>query len=160
MRTTRRSALTRRVLTWLVGWLTVRTAIVLAGVLVARRVDIGDESTATIRRTRTAGALRLRPRHPELSRVRIDLVMSGGELDLTGVPRVPGGIDVTVRLVMAGLAIRVPPGWTVWWSAWGPGGVSLAADAPARRTDDERGADLRIHARLWFAGVGVEGAAR
>ena len=161
MRTTGRGARVRRaVLPWVTGWLAVRAAIALTGWLVARRVDIGDESTATIRRTRTAGALRLRPRHPELSRVRIDLVMSGGELDLTGVPRVPGGIDVTVRLVMAGLAIRVPPGWTVWWSAWGPGGVGLAADAPARRTDDERGADLRIHARLWFAGVGVEGAAR
>jgi hypothetical protein len=160
MRTTGRGVRVRRaVRPWLVGWLAVRVAVGFTGWAVSRRVDIGDESTATIRRTRTAGALRLRPRHPDLSRVRIDLVMAGGELDLTGIPRVPGGVDVTVHLVLAGLAIRVPPGWRVWWSSSGPGGVGLSSDAPAERTDDERGADLRIHATVWFAGVGVQGAA-
>jgi len=158
MTTSGRGPLARRVLPWLAVWLGVRTAIALTGLLVARRVDIGDESTATSRRTRTAGALRLTARHSHLARVRIDLVMAGGELDLTGVPRVAGGVDVTVHLVMAGLAIRVPPGWRVWWSAKGPGGVGLAPGAPAEWTDDERGADLRIHATTWFGGIGVEGA--
>jgi hypothetical protein len=154
---TRRGALARRVLPWVVAWLGLRTAIALTGWLVARRVDIGDESTATIRRTRTAGGLRLRPRHPHLSRVRMDLVMAGGDLDLTAVPRVEGGIDVTVHLVMAGLAIRLPAGRTVWWSTSGPGGIGIAENAGVTRTDDERGADLRIHAHLWLAGLGVEG---
>jgi hypothetical protein len=154
---TRRAALVRRVLPWVAGWLGLRAAIALAGWWVARRVDIGDESTATIRRTLTAGGLRLRPRHPHLSRVRLDLVMSGGDLDLTGVPRVEGGIDVTVHLVMAGLAIRLPAGRTVWWSSVGPGGIGIAEGAGVTRTDDERGADVRIHAHLWFAGLGVEG---
>jgi hypothetical protein len=158
MSTTRRAAVARRALPWVAGWLGLRVAVALGGWVVARRVDIGDESTATIRRTSTAAPLRLRPRHQEISRVRIDLVMTGGELDLTAVPRVRGGIDVTVHLVMAGLAIRVPPGYRVWWSSAGPGGIGLAPDSSAAHTDDERGADLRIHATLWFAGLGVEGA--
>src|SRR4051812_44176944 len=145
MRTTRPGVLARRVLPWLVVWLCLRVLVAGAGWLVARRVDIGDESTATIRRTRTAGALRLRPRHPHLARVRLDLVMAGGELDLTGVPPVEGGIDVTAHLVMAGLAIRLPAGWRVWWSSCGPGSIGLADDSGVLRTDDERGADLRIH---------------
>jgi hypothetical protein len=155
---TRRGALARRLLPWLAAWLGLRVAIAVAGWLVARRVDIGDESTATIRRTRAAGGLRLRPRHPQLARVRLDLVMAGGELDLTQVPPVDGGIDVTVHLVMAGLAIRLPAGRTVWWSASGPGGVGVDEGTGVTRTDDERGADLRIHAHLWFAGLGVEGS--
>jgi hypothetical protein len=154
---TRRAALARRVLPWLAAWLGLRGAIALTGWLVARRVDVGDESTATIRRTRAAGGLRLRPRHPHLARVRLDLVMSGGELDLTAVPQVDGGIDVTVHLVMSGLAIRLPAGRTVWWSSSGPGQIGIAEGAGVTRTDDERGADLRIHAHLWFAGLGVEG---
>ena len=157
---TGRGVLARRVLPWLAVWLGLRAGIALTGWLVARRVDIGDESTATIRRTRAAGGLRLRPRNQHLSRVRLDLVMAGGDLDLTGVPEVPGGIDVTVHLVMAGLAIRLPAGRTVWWSARGPGGIGIAEGAGVMRTDDERGADVRIHAQLWFAGLGVEGPAR
>jgi hypothetical protein len=160
MRTTRRGVLARRVRPWLAAGLAVRVAIAVAGLLVARRVDVGDESTATIRRTRTVGALRLTPRNSHLARVRIDLVMAGGELDLTAVPRVAGGVDLTVHLVLAGLAVRVPPGWRVWWSTTGPGGVGLAPGASAEHTDDERGADLRIHASTWFGGIGVEGPGR
>jgi hypothetical protein len=159
MRTTGRGVLGRRVLPWLGAWLILRMAIAVVGWRVARRVDTGDESTATIRRTRTTGGLRLRPRNPRLSRVRLDLVMAGGELDLTGVPQVAGGTDVTVRLVMAGLAIRLPAGSRIWWSARGPGGIGIAEGAGVTRTEDERGADVRVHAHLWFAGVGVEGPA-
>jgi hypothetical protein len=156
MSTSRRAAVARRALPWVGLWLGLRAAVAIGGWLVARRTDIGDESTATIRRTRTAVPLRLHPRHPALSRVRIDLVMTGGELDLTGLSRVDGGIDLTTHLTMAGLGVRVPAGWRVWWDAQGPGGIGLASTALAEHTDDERGADLRIHARLWFAGLGVE----
>jgi hypothetical protein len=159
MRTTRRGVLGRRALPWLAAWLGLRAAIAFTGWLVARRVDIGDESSATIRRTRTVGSLRLRPRNPRLSRVRLDLVLASGELDLTGVPAVDGGIDVTVHLVMAGLAVRLPAGTRVWWSARGAGGVGITEGAPVARTDEERGADVRIHGRLWFSGLAVEGPA-
>ena len=163
MRTARRRPAARRVaaraLPWLAGWLALRTGVLVTGRLAARRLDEGDESTAGIRRVRTMGALRLRPRNPELSRVRLDLLMAGGELDLTGIPRVPGGVDLTVRAVMAGLAVRVPPDWRVWWHARGPGGVGITPDAPVAQTDDERGADLRVHADVLFAGVGIEGLA-
>ena len=159
MTTTRRRVLGRRVLPWLAAWLGLRAAIALTGWLVGRRVDMGDESTASIRRTRTVGSLYLRPRHPHLARVRLDLVLAGGELDLTGVPRVDGGIDVTVHLVLAGLAVRLPAGTTVWWNAHGAGGIGITEGAPVVRTDDERGADVRIHGRLWFSGLGVEGPA-
>jgi hypothetical protein len=157
MRTTRRGLLARRVLPWAAAWVGLQAAVALTGWLVGRRVDIGDESTATIRRTRTVGELRLRPRNDHLSRVRLDLAMAGGELDLTAVPPVEGGIDVTVHLVMAGMAVRLPAGRTVWWHARGPGGIGIAEGSGVVRTDDERGADVRLHARLWFAGVGVEG---
>ena len=157
---TGRGVLARRVLPWLAVWLGLRVAIGAAGWLVARRVDIGDESTATIRRTRASGGLRLQPRNEHLARVRLDLVMSGGELDLTRIPPVEGGIDVTVRMVMAGLAVRLPAGRRVWWSSSGPGGIGLAPGAGVEQTDDERGADVRIHARLWFAGLGIEGPKR
>jgi len=146
-------------LRWLVGLLTVRTAIALTGVVLARRLDVGDESTATLRRVRTMGALRLRPRNDHLSRVRLDLVIAGGELDLGAVPKVPGGVDLTVHLVMAGLDVAVPPGWRVWWSSFGAGGVGLTEGQGVERTDDERGADLRVHARVWMAGVGIRPAA-
>jgi hypothetical protein len=154
-----RAVLVRRVLPWLAAWLGLRAAVAVTGLVVARRSDVGDESTATIQRTRAAGALRLRPRHPQLARVRLDLVMAGGELDLTDVPVVDGGTDVTVHLVMAGLAVRLPAGRTVWWSSSGPGGIGLADGSGVIRTDDERGADVRIHARLWLGGLGIEGPA-
>ena len=164
MRTARREPAGRRllgrVLPWLAGWLAVRTAVLGTGRVLARRLDEGDESTAGIRRVRTVGALTLRPRNPELSRIRLDLLMAGGELDLTAIPRVPGGVDLTVRALMAGLAVRVPPDWRVWWAVRGPGGVGITPQAPVQRTDDERGADLRVHADLLLAGVGIEGPAR
>jgi hypothetical protein len=60
---------------------------------------------------------------------------------------------------MAGLAVRLPAGRTVWWSSSGPGGIGLADGSGVIRTDDERGADVRIHARLWLGGLGIEGPA-
>ena len=148
----------RRVLPWLLGWWAVQAVLAVGGRLVARRKDEGDESTAGIRRVVVLGGVELRPVNPELSRVRLDLVMAGGQLDLTGVPHVPGGIDLTVRALMSGLGVQVPTGWRVWWSCRGLGGVGFAESDGLVRTDDERGADLRIHADVLFGGIGVEGA--
>jgi hypothetical protein len=98
----------------------------------------------------------LRPTNPALTRVRIDLVMAGGVLDLTALPRVPGGIDVTVRAVLGGMAVQVPPGWRVWWRFRGIGGIG--ADGPVVRARDEAGADVRLHVRCAFGGLGIESA--
>jgi hypothetical protein len=80
--------------------------------------------------------------------------MAGAELDLTGIPRPATGIDVTVRAMMAGLAVRVPSDWRVWWEFRGLGGIGT--DGALQRTHDEHAADLRVHAGVLLAGIGVE----
>ncbi|MGY1822513.1 hypothetical protein [Geodermatophilus sp. SYSU D00079] len=147
----------RRVLPWLLAWWALQGVVALTGRLVARRKDEGDESTAGIRRVVAVGGVQLRPVNPELTRVRLDVVMGGGDLDLTALERVPGGIDLTVRVLMGGVSVRVPAGWRVWWASRGVGGVGPDRGAGVERTDDERGADLRIHAGVLFGGVGVTG---
>jgi hypothetical protein len=146
----------RKVLPWLAAWWSFQLVLAVGGRLVAHRKNEGDETSASIRRVRTLGGVELRPTNTALSRVRLDLAMAGGELDLSGLSRVPGGIDVTVRAAMAGLAVRVPPGWRVWWQFRGIGGIG--ADGPVVRTKDETSADLRLHVVTVFAGVGVESA--
>jgi hypothetical protein len=84
--------------------------------------------------------------------------MAGARLDLGAVPHVRGGIDLTVRALMGGVAVRVPAGWRVWWSHRGPGGVDFAEGDGIVHTEDERGADLRIHADVVFSGIRVEAA--
>lgn len=147
----------RRVLPWLLGWWAVQAVLAVVGRLVARQKDEGDESTAGIRRVVVLGGLELRPVHRELSRVRLDLVMAGARLDLTGVPHVPGGVDLTVRTLLGGLAVTVPAGWRVWWSCRGPGGMDFAEGDGVVHTEDERGADLRIHADMVLGGIRVDG---
>jgi hypothetical protein len=160
MRTTRRPlrrppSRLRKALPWIVGSLLVQGAVALAGLVWARRRDEGDDSTAGIRRVRVLGGTRLRPHNPELSRVRLDVVMGGGEVDLTGLAPVPGGVDVTVHAVMGGAAIRVPSTWRVWSGMTAvAGGVGLQPGV--QRTDDERGADLRLHGWAVMGGVGVD----
>ena len=146
----------RKVLPWLLAWWALQAVLAVGGRLVAHRKNEGDESSTAIRRVMTVGGVELRPTNPSLSRVRLDLVMAGGELDLTALPRVPGGIDVTVRTVMGGMAVRVPPGWRVWWQFRGIGGIG--ADGPVVRTKDEAGADLRLHVRTVLGGLGIEAA--
>jgi hypothetical protein len=148
----------RRVLPWLLGWWALQAVLAVTGRLVARRKDEGDESTAGIRRVVALGGVELRPVNPELSRVRLDLLMAGAQLDLGAVPHVPGGVDLTVRALMGGVAVRVPAGWRVWWSNRGPGGVDFAEGDGIVHTEDERGADLRIHADMVFSGIRVEAA--
>jgi hypothetical protein len=146
----------RKLLPWLAVWGAVQALVAVTARLVARRKDEGDESSTAIRRVQGVGGVELHPTNPKLTRVRVDLVMAGGVLDLTALPRVPGGIDVTVRALMGGMAVQVPPGWRVWWQFRGIGG--MGADGPVVRTRDEAGADLRVHVRCLMGGVGIESA--
>ncbi len=146
----------RRVLPWLLAWWSFQAVLAVTARLVARRKNEGDETSTAIRRVQAVGGVELRPENPALSRVRVDLVMAGGLLDLTALPRVPGGIDVTVRALMGGLAVRVPPGWRVWWRYRGIGG--MGADGPVVRSRDETTADLRLHVQCLLGGVGIESA--
>jgi len=139
-------------------WSALPALLAVGGRLVAWRLDEGDESTAGIRRVVVVGGRDLRPVNPHLSRVRLDLVLAGARLDLTGVPHVPGGVDLTVRSLAGGLAVTVPAGWRVWWSRRGPGGMDVAGGDGIVHTDDERGADLRIHAGLLLGGIRVGAA--
>jgi hypothetical protein len=144
----------RKLLPWLAAWWTFQ--LVVGGIvrLVALRKNEGDETSTSIRRLQALGPVELRPTNPSLTRVRIGLVMAGGVLDLTTLPRVPGGIDVTIRAVMGGMAVQVPPGWRVWWRFRGIGGIG--ADGPVVRARDEVGADVRLHVVTVLGGLGIE----
>ncbi len=146
--------LLRRLLPWFAGWAAFQAAVAVTGWVLAWRKNEGDESSTSIRRVLTHNGLELRPRNPALSRVRVDLAMAGGEIDLTGLPRPSGGIDLTARVMMAGLAVRVPPDWRVWWRFRGVGGIG--SDGGVQRTGDEHAADLRVHADVLLGGIGVE----
>jgi len=148
---------TRRVLPWLAAWIGFQAVLGLLGRLAARRLDEGDEGATAIRRVLTLGGLELRPTNPALSRITVDLGMAGGEIDLTAIPDTDG-IDLTVRAVMGGLAVRVPPDWRVWYRFRGVGGIGT--DGGLTRTHDEHGADLRVHAVAVMGGIGVEAGRR
>jgi hypothetical protein len=145
----RTQPIARRVL----PWLALPVALALVGRLLARRVDEGDESAAGIRRLTVVGGLDLHPVNPALCRVRMDLVMAGGELDLTGIGET-AGVDLTVHAVLSGMSVRVPPDWRVWTRLRGVGG--LGTDHCVQRTHDEHGADLRVHGTALFGGIGVQ----
>ena len=154
MANARTARIVRRVRPWLIGWAAFQAVVAAAGWLTAWRRNDGDESSSSIRRVLTHSGLELHPRNPGLSRVRVDLAMAGAEIDLTGLPRPAGGIDVTVRAMMAGVAIRVPADWRVWWEFRGLGG--MGGDGAVERTRDEHAADVRIHATVALGGIGVE----
>lgn len=134
-----------------------QAAVFVGARLAARRLDEGDESSTALRRVLAMGGVELRPTNPALARLRIDSAMGGALVDLTAIPPVAGGIDVTVRAVMGGVALRVPKGWTVWWSFRGAMG-GIAADAGIQRLTDPATADLRVHARALMGGVSIEAA--
>ena len=157
MRTTEPAPRLRRALPWIGAGLAVQGALAVAGLVWARRADEGDDSTAGIRRARVMAGTQLRPHHPDLVRVRLDLVMAGGEVDLAGLSPVPGGVDVTVHAVMAGAAVRVPAGWRVWSGLRAVAG-GVGVQPGVTRTDDERSADLRLHGWAVMGGIGVESA--
>jgi hypothetical protein len=142
----------KRVLPWLGGWLAFQLVGALVGRLVAVLLDRGDESSTQIRRVRTMGGLELAPTNPAVTRIELDLGMAGAEIDLTGLADTPG-IDLTVRAVMGGLAVRVPPDWRVWSHFRGVGGIGT--DGGLTRCHDEHNADLRVRAVALFGGIGV-----
>ena len=148
------SSVLRRVRPWVVGWFTFQAVVALAGFLTAWRRNEGDATSTSIRRVVTHNGLELRPTNPDLSRLRVDLAMAGGEIDLTALPLPAHGIDLTVRMGMAGLAVRVPADWRVWWRFRGVGGIG--GDGAVERTHDQHAADLRIHAVVLLGGIGVE----
>jgi hypothetical protein len=143
----------RRLLPWLAGWLAFEAVVALIGRLLAARLDEGDDGSTEIRRVRTLDSLVLRPTHPAVSRIEVDLGMAGAEIDLTGLAET-AGIDLTVRAVMGGLAVKVPPDWRVWSRFRGVGGIGT--DGGLTRCHDEHNADLRVRAVAVFGGIGVE----
>lgn len=156
-----RRSLLRRLVPWLLGYLGFQVVLAVAGRLAARRVNEGDESSTSIRRVLTHGGFELRPTNPALSSVQVDLAMGGANLDLGALRSADGGgatpvVDVRIRLLMGGMAVRVPPDWRVWTSFRGVGGIGVAPGI--QRADDEREADLRVHARVLFGGVGIDTA--
>lgn len=144
----------RRLRPWIVGWFAFQAVVALVGWTTAWRKNEGDESSTSIRRALTHYGLELHPRNPSLARVRIDMAMSGAEIDLTRLPQSAQGIDLTLRVLMGGAAVRVPPDWRVWWRFRGVGGIG--GDGVVQRTHDEHAADLRIHAVVVLGGIGVE----
>src|SRR3954447_4826527 len=144
----------RRLRPWLIGWAAFQVAVAVTGWLLAWRRNEGDATSTSIRRTLTHGGLELRPTNPRVTRVRVDLAMAGAAIDLTGLPRPESGIDVTARVLMGGLAVRVPADWRVWWQMQGVGG--MGGDGAVQRERDEQGADVRVHAAVVLGGVGIE----
>jgi hypothetical protein len=147
----------RRVLRSLALWTLGQLALIVVGRLAARRLDSGDEASTDIRRVYVMSGEELRPTDPALSRVRVDAVMGGAQLDLTALPPSPAGIDVSVRTLMGGVGVRVPKGWTAWWSYRGAMG-GVGADGGVQRVTDPARADLRVRARAVMGGVGIESA--
>jgi len=148
----------RRLWPLFVAWGALQVAVAVTGNVLAKRRNTGDETSSIIRRVVTQGGLQLRPRSTGLRRVELDAAMAGVELDLTGVPaKVPGGVDVDVRALMAGVDVTVPEGWSVWWDGSGPGGIGPARKRPVQKAETPDDADVRVRARLLFAGVGLTG---
>lgn len=155
----RSSAVVRKVLPWVAAWVGLQAVIAVAARLAARRLNVGDEGSAEIRRVLATGGLELRPTNPALREVRIDLAMGGADLDLGALrASAEGGpssvVDVRVGVLMGGVAVRVPPDWRVWTSFRGIGGIGVAPGL--QRAADAREADLRVHGRVLFGGIGVE----
>ena len=153
----------RRILPWVAACLGVQVAVAVAGRIAARRLDEGDEGSTSIRRVLTQRGIQLRPTNPALSSVQVDFAMGGVDLDLGRLRSADGAgtapvVDVRIRGLMGGMAVHVPPDWRVWTSFRGVGGIGVAPGL--QRTDDEHEADLRVHARVVFGGVGVETARR
>jgi hypothetical protein len=145
----------RRVLRGVLLWIAGEALLLGLARLAASRLDQGSEMSTTIRRLYMMGGEELRPTNPELARIRVDAIMGGGLLDLTAIPSVPGGVDVTVRALMGGIGVRVPVGWRTWWSFRGVMG-GVGSTGGIERVTDPAAADLRLHVHALMGGVGIE----
>lgn len=124
------------------------------GLLAARRLNVGEYTSARIRRVKTQGQLRISPDSQELARIELDLVLAGAELDLTAATPAPGGLDLVLTCVMAGGEVRIPAGWKVSWESRGVGGVSVKEGVTAALPAT---ADLRVDLRAFAGGVTLRG---
>ncbi len=145
----------RRAVPWILGALAVQGALRAGGWLAARRLDVGDEKSPEIRRVKTFGQITLAPVAAGQSDVHFDLMFAGAELDLTGAQPKPGGTDVEMHCVFGGGNIRLPAHWRVAWDSRGIGGIGTGRKEPIEKADDPAVADLRIHLRALFGGVGL-----
>lgn len=144
---------------WLIAWGIVQMTIRVSGMVMARRLDTGDETAAQQRRVKTMGQLSLHPTSQELSRLQFDLALAGLDLDLTRARPAPGGIDILLNCLMAGGTIRVPAGWHVATESRGVGGVSSKRSEHELEEREPTVADVRVHLNAAFGGVTVERAA-
>ncbi|HSE07449.1 MAG TPA: hypothetical protein VLB29_02180 [Nocardioidaceae bacterium] len=123
-----------------------------AGLVAAHRLDLGDASSARIRRVKTLGQAVLRPESHELARIEVDLVLAGVELDLTKAQPAVGGIDLLLKCVLGGGDVRVPAHWRLYWESRGAGGVTVKGGLTA---PDPASADLRIALSALAGGVTI-----
>ena len=136
----------------------VQMAIRVSGMVMAHRLDTGDEASGQQRRVKTMGQLALRPTSQELSRLQFDLALAGLDLDLTQARPAPGGVDILLNCLMAGGNIRVPAGWHVATESRGVGGVNVKTSDQELEDGEPTAADVRVHLNAAFGGVQVERA--
>ena len=147
---TRRSVLLRRARPWLLAAAAVQLALRGGGLLAARRLEVGDPSSARIRRVKTLGQVTMKADSKELARIELDLVLAGGRLDLTAASPAPGGIDLILTCALAGAEVRVPETWRISTDTHGPGGVTVKG---ALTTVNPASADLRVDLRAFGGGA-------
>jgi hypothetical protein len=150
--TTRASVLPRWARRTLVAVGTFQILMRVGGLFAARRLDLGEPSSARIRRVKTLGTVTLRPESHELARIELDLVLAGAELDLTKARPALGGIDLILKCALAGGNVRVPAHWKIFWESRGPGGVTVKGGLTA---PDPASADLRIDLSAFAGGVTI-----
>jgi hypothetical protein len=63
---------------------------------------------------------------------------------------------VTVRCVFGGGNIRLPRHWRVAWDKRGVGGIATGPGEAIENTTDPSAADLRVHLRAIFGGLGLK----
>jgi hypothetical protein len=149
----------KKAMPWVIAWGAVQVAIRVAGTVLASRRNAGDEQSSEIRRFIAQGGAQLKPRSPDLTRVDLELLMSGVDLDLSHMPaKPPGGVDVNVTAAMAGVQVTVPADWKVWWESSGVGGMDSDRKREPLRAATKADADVRVTGRLLFAGTGIAAA--
>jgi hypothetical protein len=141
---------------WLIGIGLVHLSIRIGGRVLARQLNVGDETTSELRRVRTMGQVSVRPTSQELSSLRFDLVLAGLDLDLTQARPAPGGVDLTLNCALAGGDIRVPSAWKIASDSRGIGGVTVKSTGPETEPGDTAAPQIRVHLRALLGGVNLK----